>query len=98
MCPARQAEYLEILEEMWWRRVAQPWGRSLIGLYYSPWKNTRAINVWGQGEDWESARAYPDMLAPEIERDLKIWQTLGREIRTDWDDRFLVPSPFSAIR
>jgi len=25
--------------------------------------------------------------------DVEIWQTLGREIRTDWDDRFLVPTP-----
>jgi hypothetical protein len=35
------------------------------------------------------------MSAPKPEnRDFQIWQTLGREIRTDWDDRFLLPAPF----
>jgi hypothetical protein len=39
------------------------------------------------------------MSAPKPEnRDVQIWQTLGREIRTDWDDRFLLPAPFCPIR
>jgi hypothetical protein len=94
--PARQAEYLELCEEMWWRRVAEPSGRSLIGLYWSPWKNTVAINIWGRGEEWEEIAP---MSAPKPEnRDFQIWQTLGREVRTDWDDRFLLPAPFCPIR
>jgi hypothetical protein len=30
--------------------------------------------------------------------DHQIWQRLGREIRKDWDDRFLVPARFSTVR
>jgi hypothetical protein len=96
--PFRQAEYLSIVEEMWWKRVAQPAGRSLIGLYYSPWKNTRAINIWGQGEDWERCAPMGKGESWTSDPDVVLWQTLGREIRTDWDDRFLVPAPFSTVR
>jgi len=39
------------------------------------------------------------MSAPKPEkRDSQIWQTLGRGIRTDWDDRFLLPAPFCPIQ
>jgi hypothetical protein len=94
--PARQAEYLAILEEMWWRRVAEPSGRSLIGLYWSGWKNTRAINIWGQGDEWDSmALLHP--WSDEHAYGAQLWQTLGREIRTDWDDRFMVPVRFPSF-
>jgi hypothetical protein len=96
--PARQAEYLELCEEMWWRRVAEPAGRSLIGLYWSPWKNTRAINIWGQGETWEECNPMGRTAAWENDVNFDIWQTLGQAIRDDWDDRFLVPAPFSPIK
>ena len=96
--PARQAEYLELCEEMWWRRVAEPSGRSLIGLYWSPWKNTRAICIWGQGESWDDVAPYGREESWKANVDFDIWQKLGREIRKDWDDRFLVPAPFSTIR
>ena len=96
--PARQAEYLELCEEMWWRRVAEPAGRSLIGLYWSPWKNTRAICIWGQGAEWEDVNPYGDGESWESDVNMEIWQKLGREIRKDWDDRFLVPAPFSTVR
>jgi hypothetical protein len=96
--PARQAEYLELLEEMWWRRVAEPAGRSIIGLYWSPWKNTRAINIWGQGETWEECNPMGKGAVWENDVNMKIWQTIGQQIRTDWDDRFMVPAPFSPIR
>lgn len=96
--PARQAEYLELLEEMWWRRVAEPAGRSVIGLFWSPWKNTRAINIWGQGETWEECNPMGRAAVWEDDVDFRIWQTLGQQIRTDWDDRFIVPAPFSPIR
>ncbi len=96
--PARQAEYLSILEEMWWRRVAEPSGRSLIGLYWSPWKNTRAVNIWGQGEEWDDVVPMGEHESWHDDPNLQLWQTLGREIRKDWDDRFIVPAPFSTIR
>src|SRR5262245_44310674 len=96
--PARQAEYLELCEEMWWRRVAEPSGRSLIGLYWSPWKNTRAICIWGQGASWEQVNPMGRSESWLSDVDHHIWQRLGREIRKDWDDRFLVPAPFSTVR
>ena len=95
--PARQAEYLALCEEMWWRRVAEPSGRSLIGLYWSPWKNTRAVCIWGQGARWEDVAPYGRDESWRMDADHVVWQTLGREIRKDWDDRFLVPAPFSTI-
>jgi hypothetical protein len=96
--PARQLEYLELCEEMWWRRVAEPSGRSLIGLYWSPWKNTRAICIWGQGAEWEDVTPMGKGESWLHDVDHRIWQSLGLEIRKDWDDRFLVPAPFSTIR
>ncbi len=96
--PARQAEYLRLCEEMWFRRVAEPAGRSIVGLYWSPWKNTRAICIWGQGEEWEDVNPFGKEEAWVADTDFEIWQTLGREIRTDWDDRFLVPTSFSTVR
>jgi hypothetical protein len=96
--PARQAEYLELCEEMWWRRVAEPAGRSIVGLYWSPWKNTRAICIWGQGATWEECAPFGQGESWTTDRDMALWQTLGREIRTDWDDRFLVPTSFSTVR
>jgi len=96
--PYRQAEYLKILEDFWWKRVAEPAGRQIVGLYYSPWKNTRAINIWGLGEDWEQCAPMGKGDSWLENPDVNLWQTLGREIRTDWDDRFMVPAPFSTVR
>lgn len=96
--PARQAEYLETLEEMWWRRVAEPAGRSLIGLFWSPWKNARAINIWGQGATWEASNPMGTANVWEHDKNVDLWQRLGQQIRTDWDDAFMVPAPFSPIR
>src|ERR1035437_1642641 len=72
--PARQAEYLELVEEMWWKRVAEPGGRSLIGLFWSPWKNTRAINIWGQGETWEAVNPMGTGAVWERDRNFQVWQ------------------------
>ena len=96
--PARQAEYLRWCEEFWWRRVAEPAGRSIIGLYWSPWKNTRAVCIWGQGDTWDDVQPFGKDESWADDTNLALWQTLGREIRTDWDDRFLVPAPFSTVR
>jgi hypothetical protein len=95
--PARQAEYLRLCEEMWFRRVAEPAGRSIVGLYWSPWKNTKAICIWGQGEEWDLVNPFGKEEVWVADPDFEIWQTLGREIRTDWDDRFLVPVSFSTV-
>ena len=43
------------------------------------------MNPFGKEEAWVA------------DTDFEIWQTLGREIRTDWDDRFLVPTSFSTV-
>ncbi|MBW2425603.1 MAG: NIPSNAP family protein [Deltaproteobacteria bacterium] len=96
--PNRQAEYSELLTEMWWKRCAEPAGRSLIGLYYAPWKNTRAINIWGQGEDWEAVNPWGTGAGWYETKDVQVWNTLGLEVRKDFDDRFGVPAPFSTVR
>jgi hypothetical protein len=96
--PNRQAEYAELLTEMWWKRCAEPAGRSLIGLYYAPWKNTRAFNIWGQGESWEAVDPWGRGAGWYETKDVQIWSTLGLEVRKDFDDRFAVPAPFSTVR
>jgi hypothetical protein len=96
--PARQAEYIEMMEEMWFRRVAEPAGRSLIGAYWSPWKNTRAMLIWGQGETWADCNPMGKGAVWENDVNFNIWQTVGQALREDWDDRFMVPAPFSPIR
>ena len=98
--PGRHAEYGRRLHEMWHRRFSlneeQPKERTVIGLYYAKWSNTIAINIWGDGESWDAVRIWD----PDWERDpnFDLWNTLGREIRTDFTDRFLVPVPFSPVR
>jgi hypothetical protein len=94
---SRQPEYLKVVEDMYWPRIAEPAGRTLIGLYWSPWKATRAFNLWGTGPDWDSVSIIANQEGQFRGRDNELWMTLGREIRTDWDDRFLVPAPFSPI-
>ena len=98
--PYRNAEYGRRLHEMHIRRFVQnendPKERHLIGLYYAKWSNTVAINIWGDGETWDSVRIWD----PEWEKDpnFDLWNTLGREIRSDFYDRFLIPAPFSTVR
>ena len=96
--PNRQAEYSELLTEMWWKRCAEPAGRALIGLYYAPWKNTRAINIWGQGAEWEDVNPWGGGDGWYETKDVQLWSTLGLEVRKDFDDRFAVPAPFSTVR
>ena len=96
--PNRQAEYSELLTEMWWKRCAEPAGRSLIGLYYAPWKNTRAINIWGQGAEWDDVKPWGGADGWYETKDVQLWSTLGLEVRKDFDDRFAVPAPFSTVR
>ncbi|HPG25713.1 MAG: NIPSNAP family protein [Spirochaetaceae bacterium] len=99
--PNRQAEYCEIATEMFWRRVAEPAGCALIGIFFSPWKNTRAFNFWGMAEEWEDLNlrgVQADGKAWYDAEDSKLWNTLGLAIRSDFDDRFAVPAPFSTVR
>lgn len=99
--PNRQAEYCEIATEMFWRRCAEPAGCSLIGIYYSPWKNTLAFNIWGMAEEWNDLNlrgAREDGKGWYDTKDVELWNTLGLAIRSDFDDRFAVPAPFSTVK
>ncbi len=98
--PNRHIDYPEVLNEMWSKRFNdnpdQPKQRHTIGLYYAKWTNTVAINVWGLGETWDDVTIWDD----EWEKDpgFDLWNTLGREVRNDFFDRFMVPAPFSPVR
>jgi hypothetical protein len=98
--PWRHMEYPERLADMWSTRFNDnpdaPKGRTTVGLYYAKWSNTIAINIWSYGPDWDSVVIWD----PEWEKEpgFTLWNTLGREIREDFDDRFLVPAPFSTVR
>jgi len=103
--PSRQLDYLDTMYKLWWKPVAQPGGRTLIGLLYSPWNNRRAINIWGIGDEWEEVSAAGkggaavgqsgDARAEAFD----LWvNQVGHALRDDWTDRFVVPAPFCPIQ
>ena len=98
--PWRHMEYPERLAEMWSTRFNDnpdaPKGRTTVGLYYAKWSNTIGINIWGYGADWDGVTIWDPVW--EREPGFALWNTLGREIREDFDDRFLVPASFSTVR
>lgn len=96
--PGRQEDYLRIVEDFYFDRVASLAGRSIVGLYWSPWKNTRCVCIWGQGEEWDTV--YPRGKGEHFawDADSLMWKTLGLQLRKDWDDRWIVPTSFSTVR
>lgn len=98
--PHRHIEYPERLTEMWANRFSanpdNPKARSTVGLYYAKWTNTVAINIWGTGAEWDDVVIWDP--AWEEDASFDLWNTLGREIRDDFTDRFLLPAPFSTVR
>jgi len=96
--PGRQEDYLKIVEEFYFKRVASLAGRSIVGLYWSPWKNTRTVCIWGQGEEWDTV--YPRGKGEhfKVDDESAMWKTLGLQLRKDWDDRWIVPTSFSTVR
>lgn len=96
--PGRQEEYLNTVQEFYFKRVASIAGRSIIGLYWSPWKNTRTVCIWGQGETWDTV--YPRGKGEHFKTDDEsvMWKSLGLQLRKDWDDRWIVPTSFSTVR
>jgi hypothetical protein len=98
--PHRHIEYPERLTEMWTNRFADnetnPKNRAMVGLYYAKWSNTIAINIWSDGVDWDDVTIWD--LEWEKDPSFDLWNTLGREIRDDFVDRFLLPAPFSTVR
>lgn len=94
--PSMQAEYLDGIYRLWWK-VAEPAGRSLLGLYYSPWNNRRAINIWGVGKEWDNLPLWGANYSYDSD-EFRLWMTMGHALRDDWDDRFMVPAPYSPIR
>jgi hypothetical protein len=96
--PGRQEEYLRIVEEFYFKRVASLAGRSIVGLYWSPWKNTRTVCIWGQGEEWDTVYPRGKEEHFKIDDESAMWKTLGLQLRKDWDDRWIVPTSFSTVR
>jgi len=99
--PSRQLDYLEGIFNLWWKPIAEPAGRTLLGLLFSPWNNRRAINIWGAGEEWDSLSvmgAGKGKVYDPNGPDFHTWMTMGLALRDDWDDRFLVPAAFSPLR
>lgn len=101
--PSKQLDYLEGIYNLWWKPVAEPSGRTLLGLLFSPWNNRRAINIWGCGDEWENITVIGAGKGKEKVYDpdgpaWHTWMTMGLALRDDWDDRFLVPAPFSPVR
>jgi hypothetical protein len=66
-------------------------------LYYSPWNNRRAINIWGVGEEWDRLPLWGANYGYHSD-EFTLWMTMGHALRDDWNDRFMVPAPFSPIR
>jgi hypothetical protein len=67
-------------------------------LYWSPWKNTRTVCIWGQGEEWDSVYPRGKEEHFKIDDESAMWKTLGLQLRKDWDDRWIVPTSFSTVR
>jgi len=95
--PSRQLDYLEAIHKMWWP-VAEAGGRSLLGLFWSPWNNRRAINIWGVSESWDDLSIMKLGKNDAYQSDaLFLWMNMGLALRDDWLDRFMVPAPFSTV-
>lgn len=96
--PSRQLDYLDTMYKLWWKPVAEPGGRSLLGLMYSPWNNRRAINIWGMGEEWDNLPIIGKGSSFQSD-EYYVWVSMvGHALRDDWVDRFLVPTSFSPVR
>jgi hypothetical protein len=94
--PSMQPEYLDGVYRLW-GKVAQAADRTVLGLYYSPWNNRRAINIWGIGREWDDLPVWNSNFSYDSD-EFKLWMTMGHALRDNWDDRFMVPAPFSVAR
>jgi hypothetical protein len=92
--PSRQMDYLDALYKLWYRQVAEKGSRSVIGLYFPPWNNCTAVNIWGMKGDWNDLAVMGK--GSDFQSELnELWMTLGLALRDDWNDRLLIPAPFS---
>jgi hypothetical protein len=88
----RQREYAELVDAFMKPRIMDPMHRELIGIYYSVgWHARKVINVWGVARSWE------DFVLIKREKpeagDVAAWRYLAPALRTDYQDRFLIPVP-----
>jgi hypothetical protein len=90
----RQREYAELVDAFMKPRIMDFLGRQMIGVYYSVgWHARRVINVWGVAKSWDQF-VLINREKPEA-GDVAAWRYLAPALRTDYQDRFLIPAPFS---
>jgi hypothetical protein len=94
--PSMQAEYLDGMMKHWWK-LAEGVGHVLIGLYYSPWHNRRAIRIQGMGPEWDDLRIWNQNYSGDTD-DFRLWMSMSLALRDDFNDRFMMPAPFSPIK
>jgi hypothetical protein len=94
--PSMQADYLDGMVRMWWK-IADSAGHTVLALLYSPWNNRRAIKVQGMGPEWDDLRPWSTNYGSHSD-DFRLWMTMAPALRDDYNDRFLVPAPFSTAR
>jgi hypothetical protein len=94
--PSMQADYLDGMVKMWWK-IADGAGHTVLALLYSPWNNRRAINIFGVGGDWDELPLWAGNYGHDKD-EFQVWMTMAHSLRDDYNDRFLVPAPFSTAR
>ncbi len=94
--PSRQPDYLDAMVQMWWK-IAEGVGHTVLALLYSPWNNRRAIKIQGMGPEWDDLRPWSTDYG-EHNADFAMWMKMAPALRDDYNDRFLVPAPFSTAR
>jgi hypothetical protein len=94
--PSMQADYLDGMVKMWWK-IADAAGHTVLALIYSPWNNRRAIKIQGMGPEWDDLRPWTTDYGDHNE-DFAMWMKMAPALRDDYNDRFLVPAPFSTAR
>jgi hypothetical protein len=94
--PSGQADYLDAMVNMWWK-VADSVGHVVLALLWSPWNNRRAIKIQGMGPEWDDLRPWSTDYG-EQNADFAMWMKMAPALRDDYNDRFLVPAPFSTAR
>jgi hypothetical protein len=91
-----QADYLDGMVRMWWK-IADSAGHVVLALLYSPWNCRRAIKIQGMGPEWDDLRPWSTNYG-DHSADFALWMKMAPALRDDYNDRFLVPAPFSTAR
>ena len=93
---SKQGDYLDGLHKIW-GPVSRAAGRTLLALLYSPWNNRCAINIFGVGGELDDLPLWAGNYGHDKD-EFQVWMTMAHSLRDDYNDRFLVPAPFSTAR